>query len=88
VEKPPFSEKFELIMFRCKPDAKKKKAPTSVVDGGHRTANGMNPMSTPTSCFTIANPMPIKRSPTDRPPGKPVRAWMVAYLLQGRATNY
>jgi len=41
----------------------RKKAPTSVVDGGHRTANGVNPMSTPTSCFTIANPMPRKRKP-------------------------
>ena len=32
-------------------------------DGGHRTANGVNPMSTPTSCFTNANPMPIKENP-------------------------
>jgi len=32
-------------------------------DEGHRTANGVNPTSTPTSCFTIANPMPIKRKP-------------------------
>ena len=32
-------------------------------DGGHRTANGVNPMSTPTSCFTNANPMPIRKPP-------------------------
>ena len=27
------------------------------------SANGVNPMSTPTSCFTDANPMPRKRKP-------------------------
>ena len=29
VEKPRFSEKFELTMFRCKPDAKKKRSASS-----------------------------------------------------------
>ncbi|MCK5485996.1 MAG: hypothetical protein KAI86_07265, partial [Desulfobacterales bacterium] len=45
----------------------KKKTPIdqslTKADGGHRTANGVNPMSTPTSCFTNANPMPRKAKP-------------------------
>jgi hypothetical protein len=59
----------------------RKKAPTSVVGGGYRTANGVNPMSTPTSCFTHANPMPKKKTPTDRPPRKSMGARMVALSL-------
>ena len=54
------------LVNQCKPDAEKRKPPltkVAKVSGGHRTANGVNPMSTPTSCFTDANPMPRKRKP-------------------------
>jgi len=67
----------------------KEKPPSTnrLADGGHRTTNEVNPMSTATNNLLMQTRCQEK-APTDQPSRKPMGAKVVAYLLQGRATKY
>ena len=76
VEKPRFSKDSKSIISICKSDANKKENPhRHIVDksrwGSKQRARRVNPMSTPPSCFTNANPMPRKKIP---PPTRRIAA--------------
>ena len=65
VEKPRFSKDSKSTISSCKSDANKKENPhRHIVDKSRwGRARRVNSMSTPTSCFTNANPMPTKKPP-------------------------